>query len=449
MFATLPIYYANAVEVDTSAEFRNALANGDNIVLGADITVSDTENGVTWDTPVFNSGSSNNNITINGNGHTIYGGDIETNMFRNWKTIDSIENITFVGFYNDPEVSASGDDELSAVIMNVGKINKIDANFYNNTAYHGAAIFNGSGYEIGSINGNFIGNKTIGATWEHGHEASGAAIHNQGHIKNITGYFKNNNGWMHGTIWNYGTIDNITATFEENYRSAVGGNGGSVTITNSKFIKNTTWQGRENNGQAGAAIHSYGTNFTIKETEFTENSAWWTGGAIYSTWGSLNISDSTFTKNSAGEEGGAILKTGGTGIISNTTFTSNSGRNGSAIYNTTNTTINDSSFDSNSSSYGNGGAIYNCGTLTISNSEIIGNKASVGGAIYATANSSSTLTNVDIKNNTSSNAQAGAVHSLANITLQADGKDMSVSGNNANTNQTAVYMATADRTLYL
>ena len=93
MLATLPIYCANAIEVNTSTEFRNTLANGDNIILVSDITASNTEQGITWETPVFNNGSSNNNISINGNGHIVYGGDIETNMFRNWKNIDSIENI--------------------------------------------------------------------------------------------------------------------------------------------------------------------------------------------------------------------------------------------------------------------------------------------------------------------------------------------------------------------
>ena len=61
LFTALPLYYVNAAEVSTSADFRDALTSGNSIVLKNDIVLSDTENGVSWSEPASGHG---NNITI-------------------------------------------------------------------------------------------------------------------------------------------------------------------------------------------------------------------------------------------------------------------------------------------------------------------------------------------------------------------------------------------------
>ena len=228
---------AFATDVATMEEFVNAAKNSEDIVLTEDLTAPSD----------YNATLTYGDFSIDGNNHTIYGGDQTTQFIRNMGgSINEIKNITFDGFVNQviPKDEDGNvldqDDNMGAVITNQGRIEKIDGIFKNNQAYHGAAIFNGSNKYIGSINGTFTGNKSETYSDKVYTEASGAAIHNQGHIGNITGTFENNTAQMAGTIWNYGTIDNITATFKNNHRSAVGGNYGTVTITNSLFYQNDT-----------------------------------------------------------------------------------------------------------------------------------------------------------------------------------------------------------------
>ncbi len=498
--AVLPFANVLAEDISNAEDYRNALINGEDISLTGDIEL----NAPIWLAPAQNNGK---DVIINGNGHTVFGGDVSTLMLDNRGTIKSIENISFSGFTNDKD--SEYDDNMGAVIRNVGTITKIDADFSNNKAFDGAAIFNGQGAYIGSINSNFTNNSTIPIGDGHGQEASGAAIFNQGHIGNITGNFSKNTGYLHGTIWGYGDIDNITAVFDTNYRSAVGGNGGNWKITNSQFLNNTTWQGREGAGQAGAAIIYYGSaNFTVEDTLFQGNSAWWKGGAIAATGGktSMNIARSKFINNSAGEEGGAIYTngSGSTVNISDSLFQSNHGgwsggaiHNENAIYTITNTefdnnyngfagvifnggemTISDSKIHDNWTN--TGGNINSKGTLVVNNTEIYNNKAeynangAYGAGVYITGGTAQfnggsihdnmaqqkggaayiaggkvTFANVEVKDNKS--GQGGAIHSLTDVTLagSGEGKSMLVSGNNAASNSTGVFMETAGTTLYL
>lgn len=500
LLTSFPMYGAAAAEVSAADEFRNALILGEDISLTGDIELGAS----IWPAPAQGHGSG---VTINGNGHTVSGGDVTTLMFDNRGTVNSIENINFTGFTNDK--NNDYDDNMGAVIRNVGRIEKIDANFSDNSAFDGAAVFNGQGAYIGSINGNFTNNSTIPVSDGHGQEASGAAIFNQGHIGSITGNFSKNTGYLHGTIWGYGDIDNITAVFDTNYRSAVGGNGGNWKITNSRFLNNTTWQGVEGAGQSGAAIIYYGgANFTVEDTLFQGNSAWWKGGAIAATGGKtgMNIVRSQFINNSAGEEGGAIYTTGAgsTVNIADSLFKGNHGgwsggaiHNNNAIY-----TITGTEFDGNYNGYAGvifnggemtvsdskihdnwtntGGNINSKGTLIVNNTEIYNNEAKYnadgaygagvyitggtarfnggsihdnkaqqkGGAIYVSGGDVA-LTNTEVKDNKS--GEGGAVHSLVDLTVTGDGKGKTAlfSGNNAETNSTGVFMENAGTTLYL
>ncbi|MBE6462818.1 MAG: autotransporter domain-containing protein [Alphaproteobacteria bacterium] len=444
---------AFATDVATMEEFTNALNNGENIVLTDDLTAPSNYS-TTY--------PKKSDYSIDGNNHTIYGGDQTTQFIRNMGgSINEIKNITFDGFVNQviPKDEDGNvldpDDNMGAVITNQGRIEKIDGTFKNNQAYHGAAIFNGSNKYIGSINGTFTGNKSETYSDKVYTEASGAAIHNQGHIGNITGTFENNTAQMAGTIWNYGTIDNITATFKNNHRSAVGGNHGTVTITNSLFYQNDTtgrlyyWTDEDgnlkstNHGQSGAGLVWWGgQTFNVYNTTFEENRADWKGGAIGG-WngGALKLVDSFLTNNSSGEEGGGIYQTGnGTGEITNTVFTQNKGRTGGAIYSTAKYTIKDSTFQKNQDTVNwstGGGAIANGGTMTIDNSLITENKShsagggisnfggtlvynnnkitsnhaqSYGGGVY-TSGGKVTINNSTIEANTSANGAAGASRS--------------------------------------
>lgn len=493
LMAVLPLYNAAAADVSTAGELRTALGNGDDISLSQDIALP-----AGW-VQVQGTGE---DMIIDGNGHTVDGGESTTNFFDNRGHISSITNITFNGIHNDP---ASGeDDNMGGAIRNVGTIDKIDANFSDNSAFDGGAIFNGSIGEIGSINGTFTGNygiKGAGGT-DHDWESSGAAIFNQGHIGNITGTFSDNRALMHGTVWNYGTIDNITATFENNFHSAVGGNGGSVKITNSKFLNNDSFD--STNGQSGAAIHVYGGKWVVEDSYFDTNKSWWKGGAIYTNAGvQLSLYRNTFVNSQAAEQGGVIASLGRSGVIyiescvfknnrggwssgaiynegsqytvKDSTIDSNTANSVAAIENGGNMTISNSTVTNNSAN--TGGVIKNSGTLTINDSEIANNKMQYwdntqGAGIYSTAGTTNmnggsihdnstpfmgaasyitggdvTFTNVEIKDNKS--GSGGAVHSKVDFTVNGDGGTALFSGNNAASNSIGVFMENAGTTLYL
>ncbi len=414
---------AQAVEVSTAEDFRNALQAGEDITLTGDITLSE-QYGQTA-TP------RGENQVIDGGGFTVSGGTYESNMVRNFGNIDSISNITFSGFYNDPNDSPGSDDELGGAITNMGTIGSItNTTFTNNSAFDGGAIFNGAGATINYIDATFTGNKSIAQSAAG--EASGAAIFNQGLIKDLRGYFSENNAWLHAAVWNYGTIENITATFEHNYRSALGGNGGSVTVTSSVFRNNTTWEGREGAGQSGAAIIYYGGTWKVIDSDFEQNTVWWKGGAIAQTGGlaHMTITGSRFTGNTAAEEGGAIYFGGSatsTGTISDSYFEANSSSWGGGAVNNgaSQVIINEGTRIVNNTAPAGGGGIHNSGDMQISDSFVIGNHTTTGwtgagGGIYNTISASGAgkieINNTEISGNYVATS-GGGIYNAGDMTI--------------------------------
>ena len=99
LMAVLPLYNAAAADVSTAGELRTALGNGDDISLSQDIALP-----AGW-VQVQGTGE---DMIIDGNGHTVDGGESTANFFDNRGHISSITNITFNGIHNDP---ASGEDD--------------------------------------------------------------------------------------------------------------------------------------------------------------------------------------------------------------------------------------------------------------------------------------------------------------------------------------------------
>ena len=489
--AFVPLSEADAEDVSTLEQFRNAVIKGGDVVLTDDLTLPQGNVAL---------GTSPENLTLDGAGHVIDGGENKTQFLRFYNgTVNEIKNITFQNIVNQVIPSVDGeqmdpDDNQGGVIANFGELKSISANFYNNMALNGAAIYNGG--HIGSIDGIFRGNKSgIYGDDVSSYESSGAAIFNNGWgvdavIDNITGLFEDNTAYLHGVIWNGGgTINNISATFNNNHRSVIGSNGGTTTINNSIFYKNDTngrtyytkgedgsWIPSGNMGQSGAGILYYGgAVVNVNSSRFEENSAYWKGGAIASTGGgTLKVTDTSFINNSSGEEGGAIYTNSTSTVdVANSTFTGNTSNwGGGAVYNNNaKYTISGSSFEGNKSygggiynakqgnmnvtdtdfaqneSRGNGGAIFNAGNLIVNGGEFSGNIAKNGGGAIYVQSGTAEITNANILDNVS--GSGGAVHSLVDLTMKADGQDAKVSGNNANTNNTGVYMETQDTTLNL
>lgn len=182
-----------------------------------------------------------------------------------------------------------------------------------------------------------------------------------------------------GAIVNWGLLNVRGSTYSGNSADWGGAilNFGEAYIVGSNLIGNSA--------KLGGAIYSEsGTNTSIVNSTFTNNTADFVGGggAAYNL-GDMNVSGTAFIDNSAFWNGGAI-HSHGEASISDSSFTGNSASNGGAIYSQSDTSISDSSFTSNSASY-NGGAIFSeKGKANVSRSIFTGNSAigQAGGAIY-------------------------------------------------------------------
>ncbi|MDR0913166.1 MAG: hypothetical protein LBM96_11310, partial [Methanobrevibacter sp.] len=173
--------------------------------------------------------------------------------------------------------------------------------------------------------------------------------------------------------------------------------GNGITINNIIF-KNG------NDDDDGGAIHVSGDNFTVRNSNFINNSADGSGGggAIYSGGSNFVVINSNFINNSAFSNGGAIYDQwastsddmGNGFIVLNSNFTGNIARdnNGGAMYllSDSNVTIKNSNFINNSAINGySGGAISISGSnsFILENSNFINNSAiSYGGAISISLN---------------------------------------------------------------
>ncbi|MBO5695296.1 MAG: DUF4347 domain-containing protein, partial [Lentisphaeria bacterium] len=219
-----------------------------------------------------------------------------------------------------------------------------------------------------------------------------------------------NKGAGAGALWvNGGTVTITDTKFIANTSAAAWSNGKSsgavtfinanFTVTNVLFSKNTLADTWGNNGGGGIGI--YTSTGTITNATFTENKVLEDGGsgsgggAVYIHGGSVTVQNSTFTKNESATiatsdgycgGGGAINVRSGTVTLLNSTFSENKatgahasiGQGGAVSIQGGTVTVEDSLFDSNSSA-ASGGAIANRAKLTVKDSVFINNSAAYGG----------------------------------------------------------------------
>ena len=342
---------------------------------------------------ISNSEFSDNYIAIENYGKKAQIGNIEYNQFNN--NIIAINNVispsselaTFANtshFAKISNISNNVFNSNSVAIKNDSWIEKIKGNEFNNNT-NGAIVniavnttlfsITDTGFIIPNISN---GSKMIGGgissiegnTFSYNSSAQGGAIYNSGTIDSIEGSeFSYNSATGEydsgGAIYNYrGTIGSITDTdFSNNSAGYSGGaiwngDGASIgSITNTEFSYNSA-----TNGVGGAIWNVGGTIGSITDTDFSYNSAR-DGGAIWNVGGTIgSITDTDFSYNSAGNFGGAIVNHGGTiSTISGTKFSNNTATNGGAIVNTCQFAviekIENSEFKYNSAGYF-GGAIF-------------------------------------------------------------------------------------------
>ncbi|MBR0271401.1 MAG: Ig-like domain repeat protein, partial [Methanobrevibacter sp.] len=167
-----------------------------------------------------------------------------------------------------------------------------------------------------------------------------------------------------------------------------------VDISGCTFDSNTVYEG---------VIYIHNNYVNIDKCIFNNNTAETSGGAISAGYRYINISNSIFTNNHAENNGGAIYsRSSRDHTYSNLTFINNSAVNGGAVYITGSylTIFENISFVNNSAD--NGGSVWTSksGENKFSNSNFTNNTATdFGSAIYRDGTGKITLINVNLTHN--------------------------------------------------
>ncbi|UTB33039.1 MAG: hypothetical protein NKF70_01835 [Methanobacterium sp. ERen5] len=304
-----------------------------------------------------------------------------------------------------------------AIDNNYGKLTVSSCNFTNNYAsskggalvnYHGSLTLTGcTGKSNGAYNlGGFLYNadnllQIVKSNFLNNHVLKGSG----------------------GVIYNYHAPITISYT-NFKYNTARGGKdcgyGGAIhsymaqiTANNCLFLENSASTG------GGAIVNDEGSSLTVKNSNFSNNSAIGSGDGLYGNGGgifSFNarcwVSNSNFTGNSAkvGTRGGGAIDILGTGYVSHSiasvdhcVFNNNQASMGGAIHvETGSLTIKYSTFTTNTAQ--NGGAIYNIhGALTATQNNINYNTAINNGAAIFNSGHNISVTHNNIIENTGPN----------------------------------------------
>ena len=260
-----------------------------------------------------------------------------------------------------------------------------------------------------------------------GNVGSGGGIFNAGKLTLIACKIKGNKvGWEGAGILNTGSGNLIikdSTIISDNVAAAFAGgikNYGTLTITNSKVLKNVDTYGggginnegkltfdhstlSANTSSQGGALYNSGTA-TIKRNSMVGglstaagNIASDSGGGLFNT-GTLVVANSKVSYNYAPYGGGLFNWIGGTMTISNSTVSYNSANQGGGIttHENSTTVINNGSMISNNSALWAGAGVNNWGTLTITGSVLNGNTSpGVGDAVNSDVNINNALSITD------------------------------------------------------
>ena len=180
-------------------------------------------------------------------------------------------------------------------------------------------------------------------------------------------------------------------------------------------IERCRFESCEATRRRGGAVYQRGTNLTVTDTVFVNNTSTYDGGAVRLLSGHGHFTGAIFDKNSARIDGGAV-NLYGNATFWNTTFESNSADDdGGAVNLYGNATFWNTTFESNSAD--DGGAVYmRNGNGTFWNTAFDSNSASYGGAIRAWYGDG-TFWNTSFTGNTA-HYSGGAVYGHGNGTFQ-------------------------------
>ena len=327
---------------------------------------------------------------------------------------------------NNSTAPQSDSDRLGggAIYTNANTLKLHGVTVENNTCeYYGGAIF-ASGATVTIDEKSVLkGNGAITGVALYLYSSGSATLNDVTITNNI--YTK---GSSNGVIYASGSVtlevEKVTATGNKSVNGGVFYCSGTVsgTIKDSEFTSNTA------TGNGGVIDFRSSKTLDITGCTFTKNTAK-NGGAIYCENGTINVSDS-LTENTATASGGAISVAGKgvVNLLATATLSANSAPIGGAVYLNRGGTveINGATLEGNSAT-GSGGAIAAtdtpaegeapvAATLNLIHATLKNNTAKYGGAVYMDNSSNVTVTNGTMTNNTAN--LGGAVYNCnASLTL--------------------------------
>ncbi|MCB1195955.1 hypothetical protein KDK77_07200, partial [bacterium] len=181
-----------------------------------------------------------------------------------------------------------------------------------------------------------------------------------------------------------------------------------VALENATILNNDVTDVRENDNDGyGGALYLDKTISRLKDSTFTGNETFISGGAVFGQYYYIHLDGCVFQTNICEQNGGAGLFVDVNLDIVETTFKGNKtsvDKGGALNFDVGTATITDSLFETNTAS-GEGGALYSLGThLTVSQSVFSGNTAisteAAGGAIASESNVLIDITDSEFKKNT-------------------------------------------------
>ena len=208
--------------------------------------------------------------------------------------------------------------------------------------------------------------------------------------------------------------------------------GGAVFVTRSDLIINGS-HFDSNVAEIGGAIFSdLGSNITISNNTFINNSASCNGGALFIGSNCIVIAlNNTFKNNTSGHSGGAIALFHGTYLGIQNVFSSNeAGSAGGAIsmHNSSKIAVDGSAFNYNEARHC-GGVMYSSnGRVTVDNSSFNNHVAGIDGGVMDSSNGNITLDNSSFNKN-EAGRYGGVMHSSnGTITMENNLFNNSVAG---------------------
>ena len=315
-------------------------SEGDTIVLDRDYAYYDSDIDYILGIQIHT-----NQLTINGNGHTINGSDkariFAVGTLNNAHSPVENVNLYYINFVNarNTEINNTNpaypgtkakDSAFGAVEFYAsGQI--AYCNFFNNYAFcAGALAIMGYGDGLTIWGCNFTNNTGFGQ--------GGGAIRLRTHVENLwvmNSWFENNYGGTYG-----GAIHSDSGVGNQH-----------CTIYNCDFVNN-----RALNGAGGVFFET--PNGTVRDSRFVNNSAPY-GGGVYWNGYSGTVYNSNFTANNATTGGGIYCSGRSTTSITTSRFENNSAENGGGVYfdNSVGSSLYYCSFNNNTVS-NDGGAVY-------------------------------------------------------------------------------------------